>query len=63
MFDSQLTTYKVLDELTARGIGWLTLRQRGSTELTRRPPYPPASGRPPPSPAPGATGAPNCTKT
>ena len=35
VFDSQLTTYKVLDELTARGIRWLTLRQRGSTELAR----------------------------
>jgi hypothetical protein len=35
VFDSQLTTYKVLNELTARGIRWLTLRQRGSTELTR----------------------------
>ena len=35
VFDSQLTTYKVLDELTARGMRWLTLRQRGSTELAR----------------------------
>ncbi|HEX9497616.1 MAG TPA: hypothetical protein VF926_04345, partial [Mycobacterium sp.] len=35
VFDSQLTTYKVLDELTDRGIRWLTLRQRGSTELAR----------------------------
>jgi hypothetical protein len=35
VFDSQLTTYKVLDELTARGIRWLTLRQRGRTELAR----------------------------
>jgi transposase len=35
VFDSQLTTYTVLDELTARGIAWLTLRQRGHTELTR----------------------------
>ena len=35
VFDSQLTTDKVLDELTARGIRWLTLRQRGSTELAR----------------------------
>jgi hypothetical protein len=35
VFDSQLTTYKVLDELTARGIRWLTLRQRGKTELAR----------------------------
>jgi hypothetical protein len=29
VFDSKLTTYKVLDELTARGIRWLTLRERG----------------------------------
>jgi hypothetical protein len=35
VFDSQLTTYTVLNQLTARGIGWLTLRQRGRTELTR----------------------------
>ena len=63
VFDSQLTTYKVLDELTARGIRWLTLRQRGSTELARLAALPAASGRPPPSPAPAATGAHNCTKT
>ncbi|MGV9871060.1 hypothetical protein [Rhodococcus koreensis] len=35
VFDSQLTTYKVLDEITDRGIRWLTLRQRGRTELAR----------------------------
>ena len=35
VFDSQLTTYKILDELTARGINWLTLRQRGKAELAR----------------------------
>ena len=35
VFDSQLTTYAVLDELTGRGITWLTLRQRGKTELAR----------------------------
>jgi len=35
VFDSQLTTYTVLNELTGRGIGWLTLRQRGHTELAR----------------------------
>ena len=29
VFDSKLTTYKVLDELTARGIRWLTLREPG----------------------------------
>jgi hypothetical protein len=35
VFDSQLTTCKILDELTSRGISWLTLRQRGKTELAR----------------------------
>ena len=35
VFDSQLTTYKILDELSGRGIRWLTLRQRGNTELAR----------------------------
>jgi transposase len=30
VFDSKLTTYKVLGELSARGIRWLTLRERGS---------------------------------
>ena len=29
VFDSKLTTYKVLYELTARGIRWMTLRERG----------------------------------
>jgi len=29
VFDSKLTTYKILDELSARGIRWLTLRERG----------------------------------
>jgi transposase len=35
VFDSQLTTHKILDQLTGRGIGWLTLRQRGKNELER----------------------------
>jgi transposase len=35
VFDSQLTTYKILDQLTSRGIRWLTLRQRGKAELAR----------------------------
>ena len=35
VFDSQLTTYKILDELSGRGIRWLTLRQRGKKELAR----------------------------
>src|SRR5438309_372713 len=33
VFDSRLTTYAVLDELSARGIDWLTLRQRGKATL------------------------------
>jgi transposase len=35
VFDSQLTTHKILEELTGRGINWLTLRQRGKAELAR----------------------------
>jgi transposase len=35
VFDSQLTTYKILDQLTSRGIRWLTLRKRGKAELAR----------------------------
>src|SRR6266550_3008225 len=33
VFDSKLTTYAVLDELNARSIDWLTLRQRGRATL------------------------------
>jgi hypothetical protein len=35
VFDSQLTTYTMLEELGGRGIRWLTLRQRGKAELDR----------------------------
>ena len=35
VLDSQLTTYKILDELSARRITWLTPRQRGKAELAR----------------------------
>jgi transposase len=35
VFDSQLTTYTVLNQLSARAIGWLTLRKRGKTEIDR----------------------------
>ncbi len=35
VFDSQLTTCKVLEELSGRHITWLTLRQRGKAELAR----------------------------
>ena len=34
VFDSKLTTYKVLSELTERGIRWLTLRERGQKLIT-----------------------------
>jgi transposase len=34
VFDSRLTTYAVLEQLSARGIDWLTLRQRGRATLT-----------------------------
>jgi hypothetical protein len=33
VFDSQLTNYTVLDELTGRGLQWLTLRKRGQSIL------------------------------
>ncbi|HEX6521517.1 MAG TPA: hypothetical protein VF070_16175 [Streptosporangiaceae bacterium] len=35
VFDSQLTTYKILSQLTSRGVRWLALRQRGKAELAR----------------------------
>ncbi len=35
VFDSRLTTYPILDELGARGITWITLRQRGKKQLER----------------------------
>ena len=35
VFDSQLTTYDILDELSARGITWLTLPKRGRGEIER----------------------------
>jgi len=40
VFDSKLTTYKVLSELTQRGIRWMTLRERGPNliaQLNARP--------------------------
>lgn len=45
VFDSQLTTYKILSELSGRGIRWLTLRQRGKTELARLDALPAAQWR------------------
>ena len=35
VFGSQLTTCKILDELSGRGIRWLSLRQRGKAGLAR----------------------------
>jgi hypothetical protein len=40
VFDSKLTTYQILNELSERGIRWLTLRERGPklmAELAARP--------------------------
>ncbi|MGH2944840.1 MAG: hypothetical protein ACRDPC_00960 [Solirubrobacteraceae bacterium] len=40
VFDSKLTTYKILNELSERGIHWLTLRERGPkliADLAARP--------------------------
>lgn len=40
VFDSKLTTYKILNELSERGIEWLTLRERGPkliADLAARP--------------------------
>jgi transposase len=63
VFDSQLTTYAVLDELTSRGIRWLTLRQRGTRSWTGWPPCPPRHGNQPAWTAPAATATPTCTRT
>ncbi len=46
VFDSQLTTYTVLEELTGRGIRWLTLRQRGTQELDRLAALPASAWKP-----------------
>jgi transposase len=45
VFDSKLTTYAVLDELSARGIDWLTLRQRGKRVLEDLAALPPTAWR------------------
>jgi transposase len=42
-FDSQLTTYPMLDELCARGITFLTLRQRGKKVLEALAALPPSA--------------------
>src|SRR5271165_6801942 len=46
VFDSQLTTYKILGELSGRGIRWLTLRQRGKSELARLDALPASAWKP-----------------
>jgi hypothetical protein len=43
VFDSKLTTYAVLDELAARGITFLTLRQRGAKVLEALAALPPSA--------------------
>jgi len=46
VFDSQLTTYTMLEELGGRGIRWLTLRQRGKAELDRLAALPASAWKP-----------------
>jgi len=46
VFDSRLATCKILDELPGRGIRWLTLRQRGKTELARLDALPASAWKP-----------------
>lgn len=43
VFDSQLTTYPMLDQLTARRIRWMTLRQRGKKILAQLAALPPSA--------------------
>jgi len=62
VFDSQPTTYGVLNELSDRGLHWLTLRKRGPKLCNSSPRSPPAPGPAPASAAPAATAAPSCTK-
>ena len=62
-FDSQLTTYKILDELCARGITLLDPAPARQERARRAsPPCPPRRGRPTPSSAPAATAAPRSTR-
>jgi hypothetical protein len=61
VFDSQLTTYKILDELTGRGITWLTLRQPGKTELARLAALPASAWKT--VTAPDGTASHACTRT
>ena len=64
VFDSKLTTYTVLEELSARGIDWLTLRQRVEREnSTASPPCLLRRGRTCASTGPAATATPSCTRT
>ncbi len=57
VFDSQVTTYAVLDELAARGVRWLCVRQRGQTELKRLAALPGEAWTSMPSPVTGGGGA------
>ena len=61
-FDSQLTTYAMLDELCARGITFLTLRQRGKKVLEALAALPASAWTTHTSSGPAATGAPRSTR-
>lgn len=63
VFDSQLTNYKILNELTGRGTPWLTLRKRGDKELTRLAALPASAWKRITIDRAGRYRRPNCTKT
>jgi hypothetical protein len=63
VFDSQLTTYTVLDELHGRRIRWLTLRQRGNRELDRLAALPASAWKPARLDRAGRYRHPTCTRT
>lgn len=46
VFDAQMTKYRVLDELAACGLSWLSVRQRGKAELARLAALPASAWRP-----------------
>jgi hypothetical protein len=63
VFDSQLTNYTVLNELTERGLTWLTPRKRGQSILDTLAASQRVRGPVTASTAPAATAIPTCMKT
>jgi hypothetical protein len=63
VFDSQLTNYAVLNELTARNLTWLTCANAARRSSTSSPRCPPTRGPPTASTGPGTTAVPRRTRT